>query len=240
MGEAMARKQSDMGVANLASQGVWQSLFAKALTLIDEIEKHGTKDLFWTFGGGTVLMLRYGHRMSKDIDIFVPDPQSFGYISPRLSDVAEGLTTDYVEAASYVKLFFKEGEIDFVAAPNLTTPGYVVKTIMGRKVRLETSAEIIAKKLWHRGDKITGRDIFDYALVAQKEPESLMAVSEFLIRHADAVLESLKVRSVPLRIQFEAIETLEFNPAFEDACGLLADGLSEMVSRSKGVRKKSK
>jgi len=239
MGEAMARKQSDLGIANPASQEIWQSLFAKALTLIDEIEKHGTKDLFWTFGGGTVLMLRYRHRMSKDIDIFVPDPQSFGYISPRLSDVAESLTTDYVEAASYVKLFFKEGEIDFVASPNLTIPGYVVETIMGRKVRLETSAEIIAKKLWHRGDRITGRDIFDYALVAQKEPESLMATSEFLIRHADKILESLIVRSVPLRIQFEAIETLEFNPTFEESCELLADGLAEMVARSKGTPKKA-
>ncbi|MES2536268.1 MAG: hypothetical protein V4632_10400 [Pseudomonadota bacterium] len=65
-----------------------------------------------------------------------------------------------------MKLFFDEGEIDFVASSNLTAPGYVIETILGREVRLETSVEIIAKKLWHRGDKITGRDIFDYALVA--------------------------------------------------------------------------
>jgi hypothetical protein len=29
----------------------------------------------WTFGGGTVLMLGFDHRFSKDIDLFVPDPQ---------------------------------------------------------------------------------------------------------------------------------------------------------------------
>ncbi|MDB5771167.1 MAG: hypothetical protein JWM42_1541 [Burkholderia sp.] len=58
------------------ANAVWEILFSKALTLIDEVHRHGTKDPFWTFGGGTVLMLRYNHRMSKDIDIFVPDPQS--------------------------------------------------------------------------------------------------------------------------------------------------------------------
>jgi hypothetical protein len=53
------------------------------LHLIDEIRGHGIDDPFWTFGGGTVLMLRYRHRRSKDIDIFVPDPQHLGYVSPR-------------------------------------------------------------------------------------------------------------------------------------------------------------
>ena len=55
-------------------EGVWRGLLQHAYTLIDEIAVHGIQDPFWTFGGGTVLMLRYRHRMSKDIDIFVPDP----------------------------------------------------------------------------------------------------------------------------------------------------------------------
>lgn len=46
---------------------------AHAFTLVDEIARHGICHLFWTFGGGTVLMLRHGHRLSKDIDIFAPD-----------------------------------------------------------------------------------------------------------------------------------------------------------------------
>ena len=75
-----------------------------ALTLVDEIAKHGMANPFWTFGGGTVLMLRYGHRLSKDIDIFVPDPQSLGYVTPRLSDVAAQITADYEESAQSIKL----------------------------------------------------------------------------------------------------------------------------------------
>jgi hypothetical protein len=72
----------------------WKNLFLKTLSLIDEIDRHGMKDPFWTFGGGTVLMLRYAHRNSIDIDIFVPDPQSLGFVSPRLSSVAESITSD--------------------------------------------------------------------------------------------------------------------------------------------------
>jgi hypothetical protein len=90
------------------------------LHLIDEIRAHGIDDPYWTFGGGTVLMLRYRHRRSKDIDIFVPDPQYLGYVSPRLSEVAEAISADYVEGAGFVKLIRPEGEIDFVASPNLT------------------------------------------------------------------------------------------------------------------------
>ena len=91
------------------------------MLLIDEIRVHGGLSRpFWTFGGGTVLMFRYRHRMSKDIDIFVPDPQYLGFVTPRLSDTAADLTSDYSEMpGSFVKLQFEEGEVDFVAAPNL-------------------------------------------------------------------------------------------------------------------------
>lgn len=42
-------------------------------------------------------MSRYRHRMSKDIDIFMPDPQYLGFVTPRLSDTAADLTEDHTE-----------------------------------------------------------------------------------------------------------------------------------------------
>lgn len=101
--------------------GAWQALLPRALVLIGEIRRHGgITDPFWTLGGGTVLMFRHRHRLSKDIDIFVPNPQYLGFVTPRLSDVAASLTGDYSEDPSaWVKLQFEEGEVDFVAAPNL-------------------------------------------------------------------------------------------------------------------------
>lgn len=32
---------------------------------------------------------------------------------------------------------------------------------MGRTVKVEKAAEIIAKKMYHRGDRVTARDLFD-------------------------------------------------------------------------------
>ncbi|WP_229634303.1 nucleotidyl transferase AbiEii/AbiGii toxin family protein [Duganella qianjiadongensis] len=210
----------------------WETLFSNALTVIGEIARHGRAVPFWTFGGGTVLMLRYGHRFSKDIDIFVPDPQSLGFVTPRLSEVAESITTDYVEGAGYVKLYLAEGEIDFVAAPNLTTPGFEIEMILGQQVRVETSVEIIAKKMWHRGDRITGRDIFDFALIAEREPKALMAAAEWMVRHAAALFQQLDERYEPLKKQFEAVDALNFHPTFDQACGTLKAMLTAMLEES--------
>ena len=65
---------------------IWESLFKKALAIIDSGDPNGLRADKWSFGGGTVLMRRYRHRVSKDVDIFVPDPQYLGYLSPRLND----------------------------------------------------------------------------------------------------------------------------------------------------------
>ena len=197
--------------------GVWQILLRHAYALVDEIAAHGIEDPFWTFGGGTVLMLRYRHRLSKYIDIFVPDPQYLGFVSPRLSDVAEGVTDKYVEGPSYIKLLRAEGEIDFVASPNLTSAPYEVWELLGREVKVETSAEIVAKKLWHRGDRATARDLFDLALVIEREPQALATARPYLLRHREAFLQQVDQRKPVLKAQFEAIDVLDYQPSYEQA-----------------------
>lgn len=147
----------------MATETTWEGLFQHALRLVDEIHTHGSKHFTWTFGGGTVLMRNYRHRLSKDIDIFVPDPQALNYVTPRLSQVAEDIAVHYEEANNFVKLFLSEGEIDFVASPNLTEMPYVEEEIFGRLVRVETASEIIAKKFYHRGHRLLARDMFDFA-----------------------------------------------------------------------------
>lgn len=201
----------------------WKVLLGHALSLIDDVLQHGTKDLYWTFGGGTVLMLRHNHRFSKDIDIFVPDPQALGFVTPRLSSHAESLTSDYTEAANFVKLFLPEGEIDFVASQNLTDNPYVEEELLGRTVKVETSAEIIAKKFWHRGNRLTARDIFDFALVAEKEPAELNAAGKFLVRHIDTMFDQLETNANRLKLQFEAIAVLDYTPTYEHAVDLLRE-----------------
>lgn len=210
--------------------GVWEKLLRHAYTLIDEIAQHGTPDPMWTLGGGTVLMLRHHHRLSKDIDIFVPDPQYLGYVSPRLSDVAESVTQDYVEGAGYIKLLRPEGEIDFVASPNLTDRPFETWHLLGRQVRVETSAEIVAKKLWHRGDQATARDLFDLAMVIEREPEALIRASVHLRRHRDAFLNQIEQRKEILKLQFDAIDRLAYQVSYEQAQHLAQEFLRKLPS----------
>lgn len=196
--------------------GAWKGLFKHALSLVDEIARNGVAEPFWTFGGGTVLMLRYRHRRSRDIDIFVPDPQYLGYVTPRLSSVAEKISSDYVEAANHVKLIRAEGEIDFVVAPNLTTPGFEMWRIAGREVRAETAVEIVAKKMWHRGDTATARDLLDLSLLIERERKALTGAARFLIRHRESFLSQLRARDRELRAQFGALDTMNYRPTYDD------------------------
>lgn len=83
---------------------VWRGLFRRALAIIDAANADQPLRLPWSFGGGTVLMLQYRHRVSRDVDIFLADPQWLGHLSPRLNDKASALTSDYVEQANFVKL----------------------------------------------------------------------------------------------------------------------------------------
>jgi hypothetical protein len=192
-------------------------LFPRALALIDQIRIHGgIAEPFWTLGGGTVLMLRYRHRLSKDIDIFVPNPQYLGYVTPRLSDTAASLTQDYTEQpGSFVKLQFEEGEIDFVAAPNLLDHAWQTWSIGGGCVKVETAAEIIAKKMYHRGDRATARDLFDLAFVIERKPQQLVTAKPFLLRHREAFLNQIRRPHASLRAAFEAIATLDYSPSFD-------------------------
>jgi predicted nucleotidyltransferase component of viral defense system len=218
----------------MATPETWEILFKKALRLIEDIKTHGTKNLYWTFGGGTVLMRRYMHRLSKDIDIFVPDPQALNYVSPRLNDAAEEMTHHYVEANGYIKLFLEEGEIDFVAAPNLMAANAVVEEeIFDTKVLVETSAEIIAKKFFHRGDTLLARDMFDFALVAEREPRELMEASKYLIRHADAIKSQLAGDTSSLQVQFDAIETLSYTPSFDEVRDKVLSQLDASIEHQK-------
>ena len=200
---------------------IWETLFKRALVLIDSTSAAGATLKNWSFGGGTVLMRRHHHRLSKDIDIFVPDPQSLGYLTPRLNDKAGSLTTDYVEEADSLKLRFSEGEIDFVASEPLTHDATIVERLFGRDVAVETSAEIVAKKAWHRGDRFTARDIFDLAMVSEKEPGALTAIEPILQSRRDAILERIAAQDARLRQDFAALEVLEYRRSFDQCVALV-------------------
>lgn len=200
---------------------IWETLFQRALELIDSVSYAGITLEGWSFGGGTVLMRRHHHRFSKDIDIFVPDPQYLGYLNPRLNTKAESLTAKYVEQANSLKLIFPQGEIDFVASAPLTEDPTVTEELFGRPVQVETSTEIIAKKVWHRGVEFTARDIFDLAMVAEKEPKALWKIEPVLRDRRDAVLQRIASQDAFLRDAFAELEVLDYRRSFDECIALL-------------------
>ncbi len=222
--------------------GVWQVLLAKALQLLDDMEQRTGNAPFWTFGGGTVLMLRYGHRQSKDIDIFFADPQSLGYLNPRNGGLAESLTTEYSDSSDHVKLYFPEGEIDFVASPALTLPGFERAVVESRELRIETAVEIIAKKMWHRGNEAKARDLFDLCVVIEDSPAKLASAGEFMVRHREIFLQQLLARREILETQFNAIDVIGYHRRYDECVELAShflmalDGPESQLPRSKDRR----
>jgi hypothetical protein len=203
----------------------WKGLFRRALEIIDAAAVSGKRYDDWSFGGGTVLMRRFRHRVSKDVDIFVPDPQYLGYVSPRLNDKADELTQKYLETEMSVKLYFPEGEIDFIASGSVTKNPYAVERVLGRAVRVESTAEIIGKKVRYRGRMFTGRDLFDLALVAIRDPGAIEAIKPVLRAQGSAIRERVAMSDDALRTAFEALDTLDFRPSYDECVRIVGKTL---------------
>ena len=160
-------------------------------------------------------MRRYRHRISRDVDIFIGDPQYLTAFSPRLNDVAETLTDNYVEDARFLKLRFEEGEIDFIVGHHLSDQPTVREDILGRSVLVETPREIIAKKVFHRAADFTARDLFDFALVIERDPAGLTANAGIFTGKREALIGQLDKSEATLREDFGALDVLDYRPSFE-------------------------
>lgn len=205
---------------------IWETLFERALAIIDSVARSGHALEDWSFGGGTALMRRHHHRFSKDVDIFIRDPQYLNYLTPRLNNEVEMLTAHYIEHQGSLKLIFPEGEIDFVVSGALTPEPTSVEILFDRGIDVETSAEIIAKKVWHRGAEFTARDIFDLAMVAEKEPRALAGIKPILQGRKELIMARIGKYETDLRETFAALETIDYRRSFDECVELAAKALS--------------
>lgn len=153
----------------------WQRLLSRAVRGLDALAAAGTAVPNWTLGGGTALMLQAAHRRSKDIDVFIPDPQYLAMLSPRLSGEGIWQTAEYAEAAHYLKLRYDEGEIDFIVSRPISALPPKQYSFAGAVVPLDDPVEIAIKKLYHRAEGLTPRDIFDIAVVAHDHEAELIS-----------------------------------------------------------------
>lgn len=193
----------------------WEVLFERARR---QMEAARLSDSCWRFGGGTVLMLEYNHRVSKDVDIFINDRQYLASLSPRLNDALEAEVGRYTEQSNFVRLHFAEGEIDFICAPPVTTIPPNTQSINGKNTLLEHPVEIVAKKVHYRADEFKARDVFDLAMTFHKDRSTLVANAEHFLPHVKVLeerIDTLEKRG-ELKYGFGSIESLSGG---QEICG---------------------
>ncbi len=186
-----------------APESRWEDLLAIALPALDHV--FGPMDPArrpgWTLGGGTAIAIRIGHRISFDIDIFVPGVPLKLLVSPR-NPHARAISTRVQWPGHYQKYERPEGEIDFLSPPLQTEPGFTWHEFRGRPIALETLEEVVVKKIRYRSAGLTPRDAFDIAAVAQcspglanvlaaEVPDALARALESLDRHASRGVDPL-------------------------------------------------
>ena len=198
----------------------WEPLFASALRILDAATVV-LGDFPWSFGGGTALMLDYRHRYSRDIDIFLRDPQFIGHVSPRLSPAAEAVSDDYEEAGEFVKLRLQGGEIDFIGTGWLTSEPYRPRPVMGRTVNVETPAEIVGKKIRYRAATFKARDLFDFATVSELAPAEIERISPLLLAYQRTLEERIESRRRVLREEYDALDLLDKRKTLDDCIAAL-------------------
>lgn len=120
-----------------------------------------------------------------------------------------------------MKLRFPEGEIDFVASEALTDNPTTIERLFDRDTAVETSTEIVAKKIWHRGERFTARDIFDLAMVSELEPGSLIPIEPILLGRRKVVLERIDAHYARLSEDFAALEILDYRRSFDECVALV-------------------
>ena len=157
------------------NEDAWKPLLTAALGVLDDLRERGFGAPDIVLGGGTVLMMRLRHRLSKDIDLFLHDAQWLGLLTPRLNEGVAALTANYAEQANSLKLVLPGGDIDFVVAGNVTGITSSERLdFAGWSLPLESNEEILAKKLYFRAGLLKPRDVFDLVAVFRANPEAAL------------------------------------------------------------------
>lgn len=166
----------------------WQTLLDRAVAGLDATGLSRG----WSLGGGTALMIHLMHRTSKDIDIFVPDPQWLNQLSPRLGGEEVFGDIPYTsDGTGFLKLNYPEGEIDFIVGQRLTDEAVKPMRIGSHEVQVETPAEIAAKKIMYRGSSLQPRDVFDIAAVTATRPQEIPLIQKAVAGEGATILATL-------------------------------------------------
>ncbi len=207
----------------------WRSLIRRAVARLEAV---GLDRRDWTWGGGTVLMLRHQHRESYDIDIFINDVQYLSYLSPRLNERDTADMLAYNELANHLRLEYPEGEVDFLTVapvfPHLKPENITVKGLDGF-IQVMPDKEILGQKLHYRATGFTGRDLYDFIAVTRSRTDLLLdrELREIAKQRRDALEVSLS--SPACESGYSGVGNPSLNIPFSEARAVLLSWIDEKV-----------
>ena len=153
-------------------------------------------------GGGTALAARWHHRRSTDVDYFIkPEPYAVLHANrERFQDDlqrATGGVRDLTIGPASARIILADGgEISVSTTPGFTPNPRSPDTVRGTAIGVETSAEILARKIGGRilrNNIFVPRDLYDIAVAKHHEPDALeTALGRFTPRQLQDIASELR------------------------------------------------
>ena len=141
-------------------------------------------------GGGTALAARWHHRHSTDVDIFVESEpyrqfhwNTGGQFSLDLTAAAPVDRLIIGRDGAYISFQARPGHVSVAPVRGLPHDPRSADTVEGTDVPLETTAEILAKKLCFRmaqDKELLPRDLYDIAFARDRAPSALQTALDAL------------------------------------------------------------
>lgn len=189
-------------------ESAWRLLLREIL----QIEEHLPERLPFSFGGGTALAVHLDHRVSYDIDLFYRSADVFDYYNPNKNLAVMALVQKYGGSwqypGNYLRLELGAGEIDVLISKFMTQLPITEWAFETWQIKLETPAEILAKKIRFRSSQFKRRDIFDMAAIARLREADLIVALEANIEN----LARLRDRIETMRSDYEEFIMADVNP----------------------------
>ena len=155
-----------------------REIFGKIRTVLDEELTPRTPGRSgWSFGGGTMLAMRWGHRTSTDIDVFISGRTDHQDIAPPGNDAIQSRLGDigavHEDWSRGIQSRFNDTTLQIARRTPAPRHGATTEMVDGRPTRTLSSAQILSMKLLYRENPMPVRDLYDLGVAREAEPDAL-------------------------------------------------------------------
>ena len=124
----------------------WEVLWPRAMACIASLEGHFPLP-DWIFGGGTALMLLYGHRRARTSTSFCAIRNTLRPL-PAIERPYRGPHRALCGAVQFPEAHLRWRRSEFHRRPG-PDDSYMTKTVLGTETKVETPVEIVATKVFY-------------------------------------------------------------------------------------------